>query len=418
MQKSRLFAMCEQAIVSVSNFVFTVLLSRYLPVMDFGFYSIGFTIFVILQGFQRAVISIPISILYGRGGLETISYKVWGLLNRVMTFSVILVGVLVGLFSYFFDLDDAVWKGAVSAVLVYAGMASYEFNRRVLIQKKLIHKLLPVALVYCLACFAFVLFFVSRWNNFFVAVLSLFAASGLAALYSEILFRKNTICDSVSKKGDLKILFAGVIKYARWGAASHVVFSAYNGFVPLALGFLVGPSATALMHVTKNLMQPVQTLITAIDSVDKPRAASAFDKNGCLGLVKALRSTLVFLLVLGGGYILIVSYFGSDLMSALYGARYADAGELIVLWGVVFLLIIITQPIESGLYVGRVPHYLFLGRVVSAVVGVGCVYFLVPIYGVNGGMYALILGWLTSTFASSFAFVKFYFSANQACKQK
>lgn len=403
MNKSRFVSMGEQGVISLTNFVSTILLSRLLSVDDFGLFSVGFAVFVMLHGFQRAFVAIPVSVLFRRAECSDFGFGDWQAVNRWLTFFVSVIVVLLWLLIYFVDGVGVFSSGMVVGLIIYVGMASYELNRRVMIQCGLISGLLPAALIYSSVYFVAIVFFVPKAWGWIFSAFAMSAAAIVASIYSAWVVKSGLLSGVSGRQGNVRELINSLWEFGKWGGASHIVFSMYNGLVPVVLGAFLGPAAPALMHVTKNVMQPVQTLINAIDGIDKPRAAKAFDNEGFSGVLKVLRSSFFVLAVIGGAYILIASYFGSEVSTFLYGDKYKAVDSLVFLWGGVFCLMILTQPIESGLYVCRASNKLFIGRSVSAVVGLVAMAIFVPWYGIEGGMFALIAAWFVSFLFSSVA---------------
>lgn len=406
MNKSRFLSMGEQGLISLTNFLSTIVLSRILPIEDFGLFSVGFAVFVILFGFQRAFVAIPISVLFRRAECSDYGVRDWVVVNRWLTVIVTVLVVFMWLVTGFLGGLDVFSSGLTVGLIVYVGMASYELKRRVLIQYGLVAGLVPAALIYSAVYIGLVFFFIPASKGYIYAALAMSLSALLASAYCSLMIRTRAPALEVKSAGCAHELARSLWEFGRWGGASHIVFSMYNGVVPVVLGALLGPTAPALLHVTKNIMQPVQTLINAIDGVDKPRAARALDNEGFSGVLRVLRSSFFVLAVIGGGYIMVASIFGSEISLALYGSKYSGVDSLVALWGCVFFLMIFAQPVESGLYVCRASDKLFLGRLVSALIGLTMLFLLVPIYGVEGGMFALIAAWSISFLIGAFSLAR------------
>jgi O-antigen/teichoic acid export membrane protein len=163
--------------------------------------------------------------------------------------------------------------------------------------------------------------------------------------------------------------------------------------VQAILAAIAGPSAVGAYAAVRTLTQPVGTLIQAIDTVDKPRAGRAYAERGINGLWVVIRKSWAWLIALSLPYLVAISYFSSEVLAIAYGDRYADVSGLVVLWSAVMLVMLFTQPLETGLYVIRRPDLLFKGRAVSAVLVLSATPFLISAWSASGALSALILGW-------------------------
>ncbi|MEZ5643421.1 MAG: hypothetical protein R3E70_15575 [Burkholderiaceae bacterium] len=108
-----------------------------------------------------------------------------------------------------------------------------------------------------------------------------------------------------------------------------------------------------VFHACRILVQPINTLIGATDSVDKPRAARALAQDGFVGMRRVLGRSLTVLLALGLPYLLIIAATASWLLPWLLGEAYRGQTHVVTWWCAVALAMLIAQPVESGLYVTR-----------------------------------------------------------------
>jgi O-antigen/teichoic acid export membrane protein len=146
----------------------------------------------------------------------------------------------------------------------------------------------------------------------------------------------------------------------------------------------------------RNLTQPVNTLIGAIDNVDKPRAARAFSAGGFPDLFSSLWQTMGTLSLLGGGYLLLCAAGGGHVVNALYHERYGHAWGEVWMWCLIALAMMVAQPLESGLYVAQRTGALFMNRLISAMIGLGVAVATIPDWGVSGALLGVASGWLAT----------------------
>lgn len=385
--------MGEQGLLSVVNFCATILLARFLAVEEFGAYALAFTLLTLIQGFQRALISIPIVVMCPNVEKLHANQRHWHKVQAllVITSLIILLAIFILMFIV---VKEAVWlrKVLLALMILLMPMFYYEFYRRWLIQERKTTILLPMACSYTLV-FSLTLWAIAIYGGTAIeGAAAMATAAALAALIG--LFASSRI-----NRRPLQSFFdfwQDLWRFSRWQVMSHVAYAGYNNLIPIIVSYFVGPSGVAVMNATRNIGQPVQTFVMAIDNVDKPRASSALAGGGVAAMRTSLRNTSRTLIVPGGLYLLAVGVFAQPALNFLFGGKYDHAVIELQLWLPVFFLILIAQPIESGLYVLKRSDVLFSGRIWAAVAGLTASLLLIPTFGVAGALTALTLGWLVS----------------------
>lgn len=389
-RSAKYFALAEQGLISGSNLVIYLLAARMLPREDWGALSFSLAAILVLQGLQRAFVSLPMSTA-GRTGEEVRRLMpLWNGVQFIVTTSAI---ALVGGFALLsrLGLEDWVTRSAIVAAVLIGPMFYHEYSRRVVITTGSMKRLLGMGCGYALGIFfapaALCLLGVALSANVFVVSIAVATSAACVISGAPILLMRGR---------DFGLKWGGrdIIRFGSWAAASSIAYSGYNFAVQAILAVFAGPAALGVFAAVRTLTQPVGTVIQAIDSVDKPRAGRAFAERGISGLWGVIRRSWIWLIALSLPYLAGISTFSNDVLALVYGDRYADASGLVVLWSIVMMVMIITQPLETGLYVVRRPDHLFMGRAVTAVLVLSITPYLVSRWTASGALAALILGWL------------------------
>jgi O-antigen/teichoic acid export membrane protein len=381
----------EQGFLSLSNFGMAVFLARSLSKESWGAFSLGFALLLFAQGFQRALVSIPVATMARDLELLSRSLRFWRRLQGRIT--LIAAGVLI--------LAAALWRlcggessgleAVTVAALLVPGYFSLEFWRRMLIQARDIRAAAAIATGLLVS----VALLVAGLHVFHGGALA--AAAGLSGCMlmagAACRFRAKSLIPAASEHLDWG---SEVAKFGRWSTMSHLAFSGYNTAIQVALSVIAGPAAMASFAAVRNLTQPINTLIGAVDNLDKPRAARAFAAEGFAGLFSSLWRTMSTLGLVGGGYLLACGLGGGYLVQLAYHGRYGHAWNEIWMWCLIALAMMAAQPLESGLYVARRTDALFMNRLVSALIGLGAAAVAIPAWGVMGALLGLALGWITT----------------------
>ncbi len=165
-----------------------------------------------------------------------------------------------------------------------------------------------------------------------------------------------------------------------------MLFSGYNFGIQALLGALAGPAAVGVFHACRLVVQPVVTLIAAVDSLDKPRFAGALADAGRVALNRAIINSLKVLICLGLPYLILAGTFSDTILQIGFADRYSDQSTIILAWCLVVGIMLFMQPIESALYVTKSMRPLFVGRTIAAIIGIAFTYVLVPAWGTLGAL--------------------------------
>ncbi len=200
---------------------------------------------------------------------------------------------------------------------------SHGYGRRAAVQDERFDLLTQMAFTYgvvsisTLVCWNFA--GPSKWTP--VTVLFLGAASA-TTYYAIAKPRKLLIRPSAEAPAA-----TGHYPFSLWASLSHIGFSGYNFGVQAMLANMAGPTALGIFHACRTLLQPVNTLVGAMDTIDKPRAARAYASNGRIGLIKAMQTALTILFLTGGLYIATIYLLDSWLLALVFGTQYSGAGS-------------------------------------------------------------------------------------------
>ncbi|MCW5640841.1 MAG: oligosaccharide flippase family protein [Rhodoferax sp.] len=401
MKLSRLSALFEQGFISGSNFLILIFAARVLEPAQWGVFSFAMACVLMVQGLQRAAVILPmVNQCATPEGLRQ-HQSSW---YRMQLFA---TGISIGLLLIVVWLPGLppqhawVAHSAAVAALLTGPIYFYEFNRRLLILRGLQNKLIWVAISYALVlgvgAAVIHLQHLESINAVLLVFLSaqLVGAMGTAALLGMPSLHMTWSAAQIAEN----------VQFAKWAFLSSIAFSGYNFAVQAILGAFSGPGAVGLFNAARNFIQPVNTLIQAMDSVDKPRTSKMYATSGTRGLFTAVLASLRWLLLIGGPFVLLMGAFGGDLLVLVYGNHYAGNQTLMLAWAVAAGLILVAHPVETGLLVKRFPKQLFVSRLIAATVALGLAFGMIPDLGAVGAVISLATGWALAA-AIGFAFLR------------
>lgn len=403
MTSPRYLVFTEQVVLSGLTFFSLLVFARYLDKFDWGVFSISIALFHFLQGFQRALVTIPL-ITYSPGEDKTKSSYVFWLrtMHRVVGAGVA-IALLVLLASAVFFPEHWLSSACLILLIIFIPHFYYEFARRCLIQLGMFKQLLALSLLAAVVTGTAVIFSMLLSRS---AIISAVAYSSGAAVVSVIAL---LALKRVALLGSQQIALTNqkeLRDFSRWSLYSHFAFSAYVIAIPVVLGFLSTPAAVAVLTAVRNLVQPLNTLLSAVDNVDKPRASAAWADGGIPDLLNSLSQTRKVLGYIGGAYLVLILIFGEPILSFLYAGKYDGNYQMLIVWALVYVFMIISQPTETGLYVLRKPAHLFKARTIAAGVGMLVALVSIPRLGALGAGCGLLAGWACNALITRYLLLK------------
>ena len=394
----RYLALAEQALVSGSNFLLYVFATRSLPKEQWGALSMALAVLLVVQGFQRAFVTLPMS----SSGDDKASFIGTNLLfwRQVQVVMIALTMPVIGvayLVAWQVGVEWVQQCVAMTAALLIP-MYYLEFTRRVVILGGSMKRLFVMATAYAVVLGAASLIAyamdMAHEMTTFVGILMLAAVCSCCCGDVNILPSAKSVVNANWSS-------AALWDFGKWSAGSSVAYSGYNFAVQAILAAVAGPAAVAVFAATRNLVQPINVVIQAMDSVDKPRAARALKEHGMAGLWGVTKKAWLWLAAVSLPYFLIVGFAAEPLLGLIYADKYAGASSSVLFWFLVMAVMIVVQPVESALYVLRRPKQLFYSRLFACLAVLGAAPFVVSHWSVNGALSMLALGWVIAGLASA-----------------
>lgn len=392
-RSARYLVLVEQALISGSNFLLYVYAARMLPKDQWGTLSFALALLQVLQGFQRAFVTLPMVTSGDKQGVFANSLRFWRQMQGGITAATLLL--VLGLYVIaLYYLDAWVAEGILLTAVLVIPWYYMEFARRVIIMSSSMYRLLTMAIIY--VCVLLIAVAVVHWRDFGhhlpLVFVSVMASAAVISSFSAKVQLWPTMGIARTNAGG-SWTSTSLWRFGRWAAASSLAYTGYNFAIQAILAAITGPAVLGVFTAARNLIQPISTLVQAIDSVDKPRAGRAYASRGMPGLWHVIRRSWAWLFLLALPYVALVGVFSESLLVVVYGEKYADASVPVQLWCVVMLIMILVQPLETGLYVLRRPDWLFYGRAISAGFVLMLTPWLVMQWSVNGALVALAAGW-------------------------
>jgi O-antigen/teichoic acid export membrane protein len=403
-------SLADQGLLSLSNFIINIHLSRILAPKQYGLFAIVFAVYLLLLNFNQALILEPLSIIgMARYRNKLLSYfqKLIGI-QFFVSLGVSLVLLLVAL--YFFYLKNGLCYPFIALVIAGPFICIFFLIRRfcyLLFQPKIALMGTVVYSALLGICYA------QLYTNNYINVVSVFLLFGFASLISSLfimiwIYRK--------RSNELNgVVRSRIVLFKHWQLGKWLLASSMIGWIssymyyPLVAS-LHGLETTAAFKAIDNLLLPMQQAITALCLFIIPKIAGQAKRGHSYLKRVSIKLTIYFtcFVVL---YLACLFYFKNEIVHFLYGANSPYVGYLWLL-PFVGLTLIVRAVVDLGMGVSlRIVErfdVLFKSSAANSFASLTIGIFLIWKYGVIGAAAGIAIGAGLQLIISSFYFQQIF----------
>lgn len=384
-------AVVSQALLSAASFAIGLILIRSTTDVQYGYYILALNAILLLVSLQNAFFNPPLAIRLtrldrlGRGELVGGLYRE----QRRLLPALGVITVVIALGLWYAEVLDAHTGPLVLATIAAAlAILHREYFRMVLFAHRRPHDVLRTDIFYVVLMVAGV--FVATLTPV-PAVTAVFTL-GLAAVASGILLsqalHRHEPWNTEGTQGILREI-APLAAWSTAGAAIHWTFS--QGYIYLVAGTL-DVAAVAAIAATRLLMMPVNLLSTGIGSLMLPLASGWLHQHGAPLLWRRLCLLALGLAAATLCYFAILWLLRDWIFSVVLKKQFAQRDELLMLWGAIFLVMVVRDQLVYLLAAqGRFRVLTFL-TLVGAVISLATSYWGMLRFGVAGALVGILIG--------------------------
>ena len=367
--QTRAASFAEQGLQGAANVLVNVILARNLPQQGFATIGIMLGVHWFVLGMHRTAVVLPFVLDASRtdnDGVQT--EQRWWWLN-LLSVGVVAIGLALTTliaFSVATSPGDAWFRNGIAlTVLVTPALLLFEFGRRILYQRGLPATAALASFVYLLInLFSAIL--LMRYSATAESGAIAWIVAGLGAALVTIL----AVPPGAPRFAEGIRIWWSNREFAFWQALTNLPYAVYNSSVGVVVGIFGGATAVAAFTAARTLTNPALSMVTAVDSLDKPRAARALAADGLPGLQRSIGHTRRLLVLITGIYLGLIIVFAGPILQLAFGNIYSDQVNEICVLAMAFFVICMNQPSETFLIVLRASKLLLATRIVAAVFAV------------------------------------------------
>lgn len=358
--------LADQAVVSGSRFLATIMVGRLCGAEQLGFYGLGFTFIVLFACVQEALITLPYTALaHRRPGRRAERYAG----------SVLLHSLLLSLVAGTALLSWALFQSSVPGWLAQAsvfgtvaiflpGVLLWEFGRRIGFAQQ------RVAAVFALdaataCCWLATMGLLALTGS--LSPVTVFVAMGISHATVTVLW---ACCYGQRFRLSIRAAIRKARphwRFGRWILGSETLFMARGNIVPWLVAALLGATDTGLLVAYLTIVVLGNPILHGISNVLAPDLARAFLDEGAAGVRRVvIKATLVLGIVMTG-FSLLLSAVGEPLITSLYGAEFAGQHLCVIVLATGLLIEALGMPSYNGLWAMHRPNLCFLACLLGLV---------------------------------------------------
>ncbi len=392
---ARLFALADQGFQGLGSIVASAILGRSLAPDAFGAVGVAIGAYYFVAGFHRSAITLPYVTEHrepGDAGADRAYHTDWWWLNVAAALALaiallaIAATVRVALPSQRWLAEPLMLGAAITPPLLAA-----DFVRRWFYKQERAWLAAIVSALFFVALIAGALI-AARWRADAAAGAAAWGVAAVVATLPALLVLRPA--RPAARRAWR--MFAPHARFAGWLSLNIFPYTVYStATVVILIGALLGPGAAAVFTAARTLTNPAVSIVSAIDSIDKPRAAAALANDGAAGLRRAIGGTRRTLIVMTGGYLAVVALFAHPLIALVFHGQYAGVEREVQLLCAAFFLFCLNQPSETLLIVLRASRTMFVTRAATAIVTLAALVLAIP-HGVAGMAIAIAVSQLAN----------------------
>ena len=345
-----LAALCDQGVISVTNFVTAMLVGRACGKAELGVYTLAWSILSLANGISATLITSPCTIL-GPHFASPRRRRYWGSLaaHQVVLSAAIALALsaAAGIFAWGGWSSGNLSSALHSISLVIVLISLREFVRTVNFASLRVFRVLLVDVIASLVQLAGMLILL-RFNA--LSASRTFALLGIAAtIASAIWFVHNRDAVRLDPRlilPDLKRNWA----FAKWLLGSTVAWQVATYFYPWMLAAFHGTSATGDWAACAALVAAANPIFIGLTNYLSPKIANVYASGGVTSMERYIYRCSLMFAVLLLPITIAMAGTGGYLVTRIYGSSYNGATIVILLLALNMLVNSIVAPFAQGLF--------------------------------------------------------------------
>jgi len=356
-------AAADQAVISASNFIATIILARTVSPTELGMYGVGFTALRLVRSLQEGLVIQPMNVFgasmdeSGFKGYATSTSLIQLTLALVTAAQAALGGWLLTRWG-----NDTAGPALFALWFAFLWWQLQEYIRRMLYTRSAVFQALVNSIIANLVRLLLLAWWAARAELSGIGGLHAIGWGSLVALLPGIWLTRKAW---TSKPQNLVEVWEQNWGFGRWIIGSSVANWLAVEFYPVLTAGMVSFAAAGAYRALQNLVAPVHLLLRATDTFLTPRAARLYEQNGRTALGRTIKLIYLVAGIPVLGLLLFAVLFPSQLLGALYGETYLAYSNGIVLMALFYALLFLYWPLQTAFKAARFSRPIFIANLAA-----------------------------------------------------
>ncbi len=379
-------AAIDQGVISLSNFLATILLARNVDPTQLGVYGVGFITLRLVRAVQEGLIVQPMNVFGASMDLD--EFRPYATSTSLFQIGLALVSALaVAVCGWILtDLgNDTAGPTLFALWFSFLFWQLQEYMRRMLYTRGMVLHALVNSIISNAVRFALMIYLVSQGRLSGIAGLDAIAWGALVVMLPGIWFTRHFWTRKII---DLRDTWTRNWIFGRWILGGTLTNWVAVEFYPILAAGLISFAAAGAYRALQNLVAPVHLLLRAIDTFLTPRAAKLYAKSGTSALTRTLRSIYLAMGIPVIGLLIVAIIFSEQFLQLVYGNTYAAYKDGVVLMALFYALLFAYWPLQSIFKAAQQSRPIFMANILAIIS-----MFTIGVLAIrNWGVYGTIAG--------------------------
>ena len=343
-----MISLVDQAVVSGTSFLTTIILGRTCLPAELGLYAIGFNVSVVLLGIPKALIWTPYTTFCPGMPEDDRRWYTGSTLAHQAILSTA-VGIAISCVGGLLSLQGG--AGGLGSVLVILGpaiglMLLREHVRRVCFSRLQVGEALAVDIVVAALQISGMLALANAGMLTAARAYLVIAASCLPVVVVWVVVSRG----GLALRHDRMLAdLAKNWKFARWLFSGALLYAASDALYPWVLSGLRGTTAVGMLSAANGAIFLTNPLILGLSNFFGPHAAHCYAGAGLPALQRLVTKASILVALVMSSVTLVLVLCGGKLVALLFGAEYAGQGSVVTALALGQLADVVAIPIMLGL---------------------------------------------------------------------
>ena len=400
----------DQGVISLSNFLATIILARNVDPTQLGVYGVGFVILRLVRAFQDGLIVQPMNV-FG-AGMEQDEFKQYATNTSLFQIGLAIISASVVAVSGWVLTElgnDTAGPTLFALWLPFLWWQMQEYLRRMLYTRGLVLNAVISSFIANGVRIAIMIYLVNQGTLSGVTGLEAIAWGSFVALFPSLWFTRHYW---TRKLVNLKGTWRRNWEFGRWLLGSTLTNWVAVEFYPILTAGLVSFAAAGAYRALQNLVAPIHLLLRAVDTFLTPRAANLYEKNGQRALTHTLRSIYLALGIPVLGILIIAMLFPEQLLTLIYGDTYLAYSNGVVLMALFYALMFAYWPLLSIFKAAQLSRPIFIANILAIIS-----MFTIGIWAIlRWGVYGTIVGQVVNALVINIVLWGFWISMRRSSR--